>query len=151
VLVSRPLFQLFERLLSPLRREPGQTNRLGREQLRQNLQLALFLQRLPRRTPFPAESALDENGSLPPKHCRYSKTGRRADHQARAHARLFGSRFAKTRTGWIGRSAGDVGRNGGFDAQLLASRSEPDWLWDCSIHQIISQNSRAVFLSSLRN
>src|SRR5205814_1997706 len=43
VLVSRTLLQLFERLLSPLRRESRQTDRLGREQLRQNLQLALFL------------------------------------------------------------------------------------------------------------
>ena len=42
---------------------PGQADGLGREQLRQNLQLALLLQRLPRRTSFPAESALDENGS----------------------------------------------------------------------------------------
>src|SRR6266404_9648975 len=128
VLVYRPLFQLFERLLSPLRGESGQTNRLGRKQLRKNLQLALFLQRLPRRTPFPAESALDKNGSFPPEHCRAAKRGRRSHHQTRAYARLFRSGFTEARRRWwIGRSANaspartDVGANGGFAAQFLAS------------------------------
>ena len=37
VLVSRPLFQLLERILPALRRESGQADCVGREQLRKNL------------------------------------------------------------------------------------------------------------------
>src|SRR6266481_6033044 len=155
VLVSRPLFQLSERLLSPLRRQPGQTNRLGREQLRKNLQLALFLQRLPRRTPFPAESALDKNGSLPPKHCRPAKRGRRSHHQTRAYARIFRSGFTEARRRWwIGRSAGDARTYGGFAASILTSSKgllDPPGGRDGACPSIISQSSRAIFLSSLRN
>src|SRR6202011_2562525 len=111
VLVSRSLLQLFERLLSPLRRESRQTDRLGREQLRKTLQLALFLQWLPRRAPFSAESTLDENGSVSPKHRRRAKSGRRSHDQTRAHARLFRSRFAQAQR-WIDFSEGDRRRNG---------------------------------------
>src|SRR6266403_3609879 len=139
VLVSRPLFQLSERLLSPLRRQPGQTNRLGREQLRKNLQLALFLQRLPRRTPFPAESALDENGSLSPKHCRAAKRRRRSHHQTRAYARIFRSGFTEAR-----RARARFGGRCSVSA-LIRGR-------DGARPSIVtSQNSRAAFLSSLRN
>src|SRR5439155_13731231 len=95
VFLSRPLLQLLEWLLSPLRRLSGQTGRLGRQQLRQDLQLALFLQRLPRRTSFPPESPLDENGSVPSKHRRSAKRGRRSRHQARPHARLPRSESAQ--------------------------------------------------------
>ena len=64
VLLFRSLPELLERLLPPLRRESRQTYRVGREQLRQDLQLGLVLQRLPRRTSFPSKSALDENGAF---------------------------------------------------------------------------------------
>src|SRR5262249_29178149 len=69
---------------------------MGREQLRKNLQLAVFLQRLSRRTSFPSKSALDENGKIPPEHRTSAEAGRRAHDQARAHVRLSRSRFAKT-------------------------------------------------------
>ena len=58
---------------------------MGCEQLRKNLQLAIFLQRLSRRTSFPTKSPLDENGEISPEHRASAETGRRAYNQARAH------------------------------------------------------------------
>src|SRR4029077_11234539 len=103
------------------------------------LQLALFLQRLPRRASFPAESALDENGSVPPKHYRAAKRRRRSHHQTRAYARVPGSGFAKARS--------ERARFGGrcSVSALIQGRD------GARPSIIISQNSRAAFLSSLRN
>ena len=58
--VPGPLLQLPQRLLPALRRQPGRAGRLGRQQLRQGLQLDFLQQRLPRRAPFPAEVPLDD-------------------------------------------------------------------------------------------
>src|SRR6266478_3470785 len=58
VFLPRTLLQLFERLLSPLRCQSRQTDCVGGEQLREDLQLALLLQRLSRGTSFPPQSAL---------------------------------------------------------------------------------------------
>src|SRR5262245_27408719 len=68
---------------------------MGRKQLRENLQLAVFLQRLSRRTSFPSKGTLDEHGKISPQHRAAAKTGRRAYDQARAYARFPGSRFAE--------------------------------------------------------
>src|SRR5881227_2556569 len=70
---------------------------LGGEQLREDLQLALFLQWLSCRAPFPAESTLDQNGSVPPASRRTAKRRRRPRDRACAHAWVPRSQRAEAR------------------------------------------------------
>ncbi len=70
--------------LFAFRREPGQTHCLGREFVRKDLQFALVQQRVPRRAPFPSETALDKDGTTPYADCGTAATGRNSSHQAAA-------------------------------------------------------------------
>src|ERR1700681_4446835 len=88
IFLSRPLLQLLKRILPALRRESGQTRGVGREQLRQDLQLAFLLQRLSRRTSFPTEGSLDEDGNVPPADRGIAKRRRHARYSSRAYAWL---------------------------------------------------------------
>src|SRR5207302_10125761 len=65
------------------------------QQLRKNLQLVVFLQRLSRGAPFQSQSALDQEGKISPQHRTAAEAGRRTHDSSRANARLPGSRFAE--------------------------------------------------------